>query len=104
MIGGAGCIAAALIMAICDLYNNYKGVLAGAIIYIVVISGIVNPLVWPYPIETISPRQAKYSSLANWISGFLISIVPVYRISYQFFFGIFAYFVFCEVICYFFMI
>ncbi len=50
LVGGAGVIVGALIMAVCDLTKNYAGVIAGQIIFIIFISSSVNPLVWPYPI------------------------------------------------------
>lgn len=50
LVGGAGVIVGAFIMAICDLTKNYVGVVAGQIIYLVFISSTVNPIVWPYPI------------------------------------------------------
>lgn len=50
LVGGLGCIAAGLTMAICDLLQVYIGVVVGQIAYIVFMSTTINPVVWPYPI------------------------------------------------------
>lgn len=82
LVGGAGVIVGAFIMAICDLTKNYVGVVVGQIIFLVFISSTVNPIVWPYPIEIIPPSETKWSSFVNWSTAFLITIVPVRTVSY----------------------
>lgn len=77
VIGIVGAFVGTLIVAICDYYYLFMGVLIGEIIFSFFIGSLVAPIAWPYPLEVIAPPQFRFSSLVNWISSFMLAIVPI---------------------------
>lgn len=86
LLGIAGAFVSTFMMALTNYFQNYAGVLASIIIFMIFAGAVLEPVAWPYAPDLLLIVKIPLSNVASWGSASIVASMPVVMNSYPYFF------------------
>lgn len=86
LIGLAGVFVSTFIMALTNYFQNYTGVLASIVMFMIFAGALMEPVAWPYAPDLLLIVKIPLSNVSSWASASIVASMPVVMNSYPYFF------------------
>lgn len=86
LLGIAGAFISTFIMALTNYFQNYTGVLASIVMFMIFAGAMLEPVAWPYAPDLLLIVKIPLSNVASWASASIVASLPVVPNSYPYFF------------------